>query len=90
MQVVESPFGALAARQGGQRGLQAVAQCVVLVAQGLSEIIKTWAILRGDLPMPPDGAEEHMPPELREQLTIVHEMEDSGQIARRDGANGHA
>lgn len=63
---------------------------VVLVAQGLSEIIKTWAILRGDLPMPPDSAEEHMPPELREQLTIVHEMEDTGQIARRDGANGHA
>ena len=62
---------------------------VVLVAQGLSEIVKTWAILRGGLP-PPDAAEDRLPPELREQLTIVHEMEDTGQIARRDGANGHA
>ena len=35
MQVVQSPFSGLLARQGGQRGLQAVAQCVVLVAQGV-------------------------------------------------------
>lgn len=47
----------------------------VLVFQGISEIIKSVAILRGDLAMPPDGEEEHLPPELREQLHIVHEME---------------
>lgn len=50
---------------------------VVLVFQGISEIIKSIAILRGDLPPPPDGEEEHLPPELREQLHIVHEMEES-------------
>lgn len=57
---------------------------VVLVFQGISEIIKSVAILRGDLPPPPDGAEEHLPPELREQLHIVHEMEES-RDRRGDG-----
>jgi TRAP-type mannitol/chloroaromatic compound transport system permease small subunit len=60
---------------------------VVLILQGISEIIKSAAILRGALPLPPDGEEEHMPPELREQLHIVHEMEES-RHRREDG--GHA
>lgn len=60
---------------------------VILVFQGVSEIIKSIAILRGDLPFPPDGEEEHMPPELREQLNIVHEMEES---RNRRGNSDHA
>ena len=60
---------------------------VVLVFQGISEIIKVTAILRGDLDPPPDDEEAHLPPELREQLQIVHEMEES---RHRAGGSSHA
>ncbi|WP_172332325.1 TRAP transporter small permease subunit [Mangrovicoccus sp. HB161399] len=51
----------------------------VLVFQGLSEIVKTVAMLKGDLPMPSDGEEDHLPPELREH---AHMMDETGGADR--------
>ncbi|MBE3638522.1 TRAP transporter small permease subunit [Mangrovicoccus algicola] len=46
---------------------------VVLVFQGISEIIKTIAMLKGDLPMPAESEEEQLPPELREHAQMMEE-----------------
>jgi TRAP-type mannitol/chloroaromatic compound transport system permease small subunit len=50
---------------------------IVLIFQGISEIIKTAAILRGDIVPPPETEEDHLPPELREHAHVVHEIEES-------------
>lgn len=54
---------------------------IILVAQGISEIIKTIAMLRGDLPMPGDTEEDHLPPELREHAHMTHELEGDDRNA---------
>ncbi|MCA8879098.1 MAG: TRAP transporter small permease subunit [Rhodobacteraceae bacterium] len=60
---------------------------IVLVFQGISEIIKVTAMLRGDLPLPPDDEEEHLPPELREHAHLVQDIEEShGAHGGRDHA----
>ncbi|WP_138469202.1 TRAP transporter small permease subunit [Poseidonocella sp. HB161398] len=48
----------------------------VLVCQAVSEIVKTVAMLSGRLPLPSDGEEDHLPPELREH---AHMMEEEGR-----------
>lgn len=58
----------------------------VLVVQGTSEIIKTIAMLRGDLAPPEESEEDHLPPELREHAHMVHEIEESQQRGGRGDA----
>ncbi|OSP54132.1 hypothetical protein BV911_14285 [Pseudoruegeria sp. SK021] len=53
---------------------------IILIMQGISEIIKTVAILHGDLPPPGDSDEDHLPPELREHAHFVHQI-DEGQTS---------
>lgn len=60
---------------------------VVLVFQGLSEIIKAIAYLHGELDPPEETEEDHLPPELREHAHMVHEIEDAHQ---RDGGKPNA
>ncbi|MCB1351842.1 MAG: TRAP transporter small permease subunit [Rhodobacteraceae bacterium] len=60
---------------------------VVLVFQGLSEIIKTVAYLRGDLDPPVETEEDHLPPELREHAHLVHDIEEAHHKA---GDRSHA
>ena len=43
---------------------------ILLIFQAFSEIVKTIAILRGDLPMPVETEEDHLPPELREHAHL--------------------
>lgn len=52
---------------------------VVLTFQGVSEIIKAIARLRGDLETPQETEEDHLPPELREHAHMVHEIEEAHQ-----------
>jgi TRAP-type mannitol/chloroaromatic compound transport system permease small subunit len=60
---------------------------IVLIFQGLSEIIKTIAYLRGDLDPPRESEEDHLPPELREHVHMVHEIEETHPKA---GGGSHA
>lgn len=57
---------------------------IVLVVQGVSEIIKSVAMLRGDIDPPRETEEDQLPPELREHAHMVHDIEDS---AGRGGRN---
>lgn len=50
---------------------------IVLILQGVSEIIKIIAYLRGDLEPPRESDEDHLPPELREHAHMVHEIEEA-------------
>jgi TRAP-type mannitol/chloroaromatic compound transport system permease small subunit len=50
---------------------------IVLLFQGISEIIKIIAYLRGDLSPPLETEEDHLPPELREHAHMVHDIEEA-------------
>lgn len=59
---------------------------IVLVVQGLSEIIKSIAILRGDIDLPAETEEDKLPPELREHAHVVSELESDTLRGGRDDA----
>jgi TRAP-type mannitol/chloroaromatic compound transport system permease small subunit len=60
---------------------------ILFTAQGISEIIKKIAVLRGDLEEPEETEEDHLPPELREHAHMVHDL-DAPQRKTEDRTGG--
>lgn len=57
---------------------------ILFTAQGLSEIIKKIAVLRGDAEMPVESEEDHFPPELREFSLPDHKADGAKLRGRKD------
>lgn len=59
---------------------------ILFMVQGVSEIIKKAAMLRGDLEIPTESEEDHLPPEIREHAHLVQEIEAAdSETAKNDG-----